>query len=401
MQPVDHPLAPEEVMAYLDGELPAERAARAAAHLDECAECRALADGLRGVSQALPAWEVASSDERVAKGVMDALTQTPQMPPPAVVKARRKFFGLPWWWGFAGALALVPVFVVVTWYQAQRDISSERSTGLGSVAGLSRMYRIVADTRAASAPATAPTVFQAPEEPPAPNAPAASAPMIARTAQIQLTTRDFDRIRARLEDILKRHGGYFGELGIASPTGSGRTLSGKLLIPAGQLDSAMSEIRQLGHVDSESQSGEEVTAAFADLEARLANSRHTEQRIVDLLRERTGKLSDVLDAERELGRVRGEIEQMEAERKALLKRVDYATLTLNVNEEYKAQLHVDGSPFTQFRNAAVDGFRSAAGSLVAIALFLLSDGPVLLLWAAILFFPARLAWRRWHARRRA
>ena len=126
----------------------------------------------------------------------------------------------------------------------------------------------------------------------------------------------------------------------------------------------MSEIRPLGHVDSESQSGEEVTAAFTDLEARLANSRHTEQRIVDLLRERTGKLSDVLEAERELDRVRGEIEQMEAQRKGLLKRVDYATLTLNVNEEYKAQLHADGSPSTQFRNAAVDGFRSAAGSLV-------------------------------------
>ena len=112
-------------------------------------------------------------------------------------------------------------------------------------------------------------------------------------------------------------------------------------------------------------------------------------------------LAEVLEAERELSRVRGEIERMEAQRKGLLQRVDYATLTLTVNEEYKAQLHADGSVSTRFSNAAVDGFRGVEGSVVGVALFLLSDGPVLLLWAAVLFFPARFAWRRWQARRRA
>jgi hypothetical protein len=384
MQPVNHPLAPEEVMAYLDGELPAAQAVDAAAHLRECAECRELADGLRSVSQALPAWEVEAPDERVAKGVMDALTAHPLTPAP------RRWFGLPpWAWGLAsaGVAVLLVAGVGLRWYGARQVAMVEPGNdGLGSVSGAR-----------ASEPRLPASEYYRPAAP----APVPTGPMIARTAHLQLTTRDFDHIRARLDDILQRHGGYFGELGITSPTDSGRTLSGKLQVPAAQLDAAMSEIRKLGHVDSESQSGEEVTAAFTDLEARLANSRHTEQRIVDLLRERTGKLSDVLEAERELGRVRGEIEEMEAQRKALLKRVYYSTLTLDVNEEYKAQLHVDTGASTQFRNAAVDGFRAAEGSVMGLALFLLSDGPVLLLWAAVLFFPARFAWRRWRARRRA
>jgi hypothetical protein len=363
MQSVDHPLAPEELMAYLDGELPAGQAVGAAAHLEQCAECRELADGLRSVSQALSAWEVEAADERVAQGVLEALA-------PVVAKVRLKWFGLPRWaWGLASGLAVVLAFVSFGRYQARKAPMAERAIGVGTTA---------VDL-----------------------APAPNAPMIARTAQLQLTTRDFDRVRARLDDILKRHQGYFGELSVANPTDAGRTLSGKLQIPAGQLDAAMSEIKQLGHVDSESQSGEEVTQTYTDLEARLANSRHTEQRMVDLLRERTGNLSDVLEAERELGRVRGEIERMEAEKKALLKRVDYATLSLTVNEEYQAQFHSSGGLSTQFRNAAVDGLRGITGSVVGIALFLLSDGPVLLLWAAILFFPARFAWRRWQARRRA
>jgi hypothetical protein len=53
---------------------------------------------------------------------------------------------------------------------------------------------------------------------------------------------------------------------------------------------------------------------------------------------------------------------------------------------------------TKFRNATVDGFRSMAGSVVSVLLFLLSSGPVILLWIAILFFPVRWAWRRWKSR---
>jgi anti-sigma factor RsiW len=388
MQTVNHPLAPEELMAYLDGELPAGQAVGAAAHLEKCAECRELADGLRGVSQALPAWEVEAAGERVAQSVMEAL----RVPVPAVAKAPRKWFGVPRWaWGLASAGAVV----VVLGLGMRPSLNTRRQSGAMSPQATAADYgtRLKAVfTKESQRPSG--VVYDTETN-------VALAPMIARTAQLQLTTRDFDHIRARLDDILKRHSGYIGELNVANPTDAGRTLSGKLQVPASQLDAAMSEIKPLGRVDSESQSGEEVTASYTDLEARLANSRRTEQRIVDLLRERTGKLSDVLDAERELGRVRGEIEQMEAQRTGLLKRVDFATLTLTVNEEYQAQIHAAGGLSTQFRNAAVDGFRGMAGSVVGVALFLLSSGPVLLLWAAILFFPARFAWRRWQDRRAA
>ena len=39
------------------------------------------------------------------------------------------------------------------------------------------------------------------------------------------------------------------------------------------------------------------------------------------------------------------------------------------------------------------GYRSTVESMIAAIAFLLANGPVLLVWAAILFFPARLLWR--------
>ena len=157
----------------------------------------------------------------------------------------------------------------------------------------------------------------------------------------------------------------------------------------------MAELKKLGRVEDESQGGEEVTQQYVDLQARLANGKHTEQRLTEILRTRTGKLQDVLKVELEIDRVRGEIEQMQAEKKEPSKRVAFATLNTTIKEEYQAKLQgAPPSTGSRFRNAAVDGYNTVIEGLIGVALFLLSAGPSLLLWAAILFFPARWAWKK-------
>ena len=96
-------------------------------------------------------------------------------------------------------------------------------------------------------------------------------PMIARVAGITLTTKEFDKTRSSLEEILKRHSGYMGELKVSAPADAGRSLTATLRIPAQQLDAAMAELKKLGRVEDESQGGEEVTQQYVDLQARLAN----------------------------------------------------------------------------------------------------------------------------------
>jgi hypothetical protein len=154
-------------------------------------------------------------------------------------------------------------------------------------------------------------------------------------------------------------------------------------------------LKVLGRVEGESQGGEEVTQQYVDLQARLANAKHMEQRLTDMLRQRTGKLSDVLAVEVQIGRVRGEIERMQAEKKELTKQVQFASLNATVKEDYKAPMQMaPPSTSNRFRNAAIDGYKSVVEGFVDVLLFLLSAGPSLLVWAAILFFPALWAWRK-------
>lgn len=223
--------------------------------------------------------------------------------------------------------------------------------------------------------------------------------MIVRTASLTLLTKDFDKTRAALEEVVRRHRGYSAQLTAGSESGSARTLSATFRVPADQLDAAISEIKQLAHVERESQGGEEVTEQYVDLTARLSNARRTEQTLLEVLEKRTGRLTDVLAVEQELARVREEIERMEAELKNLQNRVSFATLQVELREEYKEQLEITPSLGRRLGNAVVEGFRAAADSLVGVVLFLLSVGPFLLLWALILFCPARYVWRRVRAAR--
>ncbi len=135
-----------------------------------------------------------------------------------------------------------------------------------------------------------------------------------------------------------------------------------------------------------------------DLKARLENSRHTEKRLTELLAKRADKLKDVLDVERELASTREEIERMDSEQRGMQQRVDYASIELNLREEYKPALNL-GPPSagTRMRNALVDGYHSAAENALGLVLFLLQDGPSLLFWSLLLFFPARWTWRKLRA----
>jgi len=222
--------------------------------------------------------------------------------------------------------------------------------------------------------------------------------MIVRTASLTLVTKEFEKTRTAVETIVTQHHGYVAQLTASAQTGAGRALTATLRVPFDQLDSVLAELKKLGRVEQESQGGQEVTQQYVDLNARLKNARTTEQRLIDVLRERTGKVKDILAVEEEIARVRGEIEQMEAESKSLEHQVRYATLQLKLSEDYKAEIEVaPPSTGTRLQNSLVDGYRSAVDSALGVVQVFLSYGPALLLWFLLLFWPARMAWRRLRA----
>jgi len=398
-----HPIEQEEVMAHLDGELPEDRVAVVAAHLDSCVECQKLAADLKNISHSLQTWQV----EPPGAGLFLPVASEAGL---KLEPVRRSWFeSYLISWGVPAAVFMIIVVgtirligtnantVFMQEAQSIAPVAEKQTKQFDRLEQFSKLQKPPALRHEAVGGGFGPTASVLPATPSSEErgGTSVSAPMIVRTAELGITVQDLEKARTHLDQILAQHRGYLGGLQISTPSNQGRVLNGVLRIPVGQMDSALAALKNLGHVDSESQKGEEVTAQYIDLQARLANARHTEQRLTEVLQQRTGKLSDVLAVETEIARVRGEIESMEAERKSLATQVAFATLNVTLSEDYKPQLQtVPPSTFRQFRNSAVEGYQTMAAGAISLLNAVLFFGPSLLLWAAVAFFPARYAWRR-------
>jgi hypothetical protein len=408
-----HLVAPEEVMARLDGELSADHARSVSAHLEECAECREVGDSLRGTSQSLSSWTVPQApispgfEGRLAETVRRALSDWRSM------NAMRfgMFFRHHWLLtGMASVVAAIVLTLSTTSFLRPRnmpvDLARTDNAGVRGTIG-----KLLPPARPLGAPRTFDEFQQGDKTSSTVDGQLTSdqqvtefsreakvfaGPMIARTVSLSILVKDFEKSRASLDAVVARHHGYAAGLTASTQQNFARSLQASLRIPAGELTAAAAELKSLGRVENETQNGEEVTQQHADLVARLKNSRETEQRLQAILLQRTGKISDVLAVEQEIARVRGEIEQMEAEQKSLEHRVDFATVDLRLAEEYKAQLNSPSpSISTRLHNALVTGYRAAVETVVGIILFFAEVGPSLLVWLIFLFPIAWLLWRRW------
>ena len=120
---------------------------------------------------------------------------------------------------------------------------------------------------------------------------------------------------------MARYHGYSARESVSTPKYGSHSVQASVRVPASELTSAAAEIARLGRVVNESQTGEEVSQQHMDLVARLKTARETEARFQAILQQRTGKVSDVLEVEQNIARLREEIEAMEAEQKGLEHRV--------------------------------------------------------------------------------
>ncbi len=216
-------------------------------------------------------------------------------------------------------------------------------------------------------------------------------PMIAHAAELAVATKEFAHSRSTLEEILERHHGYAAKLRmVGQPAAS--TLTATLRVPSSEFASAVTDLKTLGNVEREEQTADEITQQRADLEARLVNAQNTLARLQEILA-KGGKIHNLLEVQRQLAGVSAEVARLEAERASTEHRVIFAQVLLSLREELKPPAE---SVAAEFRAAAMAGLSDALSSLSAIVLFVISRGPITILWVVLVFFPGRWMWRKWH-----
>jgi len=162
----------------------------------------------------------------------------------------------------------------------------------------------------------------------------------------------------------------FAELNTSGQSNTARTLTASVRVPASQLDSTLPSCEKLGELDEEKQGGEEVSRQYVDLKARLENGHNTEKSLTELLAKRTDRLKDVLGCRNASSPAHGEeVERMEAEQRNLQQLVNYASIEVNLREEYKPAWNLaPPAAGTRMRNALVDGYHAVVENGLALVL---------------------------------
>lgn len=218
-------------------------------------------------------------------------------------------------------------------------------------------------------------------------------PMIIRTGTANVQVDSLDRGIAQVRALAARVGGIIGNTSISGGTEQERHASIELRVPSQNFDAALTGLKPIGRVQNVNVTAQDVGEEYADVTARVANARRLEARLLDLLDRRTGRLEEILNLEREVARVREEIERYEGRLRYLRTRASISTLTITLHEPNA----VIGTPRGErpIRDAFGIAWRNFVGLIAGL---IAATG--LLIPLGIVLYGAWRAWR-WVRRREA
>jgi hypothetical protein len=224
---------------------------------------------------------------------------------------------------------------------------------------------------------------------------ALAARRLIRSGDIGVEIPSYEQGARRVEEIATSLGGFVADVRATNAAAERASGTMTLRVPSERFSDAFRRLSALGKVRNREIRTADVTKEYLDLETRLRVKRDAESRMREVLRNRPAKLSDIVEAERELTRIVEEIETMEAQRLLYDRQIALADIHLNLFEPEAPKPAVEApsilAPIGQaLRESGVRLAESVAGLITAIAVAL----PWVAIAALLVFVIRRLRARR-------
>ena len=157
--------------------------------------------------------------------------------------------------------------------------------------------------------------------------------LLIRTVMITAETTNYNQVAADLESRVRECGGYI-EYSSMRGTGNNKDLrsgSYTVRVPADKLDSLIDAVGSSCTVTSSNENTTDVTLEYVDTKARIESLRVEYDQLLTLLAQ-AEDLDTIIVLQNRLTDVRYQIESAESRVRVLENQVQYATLTLTLNE---------------------------------------------------------------------
>jgi len=214
-----------------------------------------------------------------------------------------------------------------------------------------------------------------------------------RTGTVRMEVEDVQTGQDRVALLAMSAGGFVAGNKLWGTPREGYQAVIVIRVPNERLDQVVQELRKIGKVSSIDIQSQDVSQEYVDLEARLRTKRQEEAILLDLMGRR-GNLGDILSVERELARVRGEIEQAQGRLNYLENMVALSTLTVEMTQKPKPEEAPEVA--WKLADTAKGAWRAAmkaASALVRAGLWVIITGivwiPIIVVLTLAVWLPVR------------
>ena len=238
------------------------------------------------------------------------------------------------------------------------------------------------------------TVAKSPEFPESPGESSSydAGQKLIKDARLDFTVVNYDNAYDRVSNIAAGAGGYVSDSKESVYKTKDYTRKGGYIIiriPAEKFNSAVLQIKEVGELTNKEITVQDVTQEYLDLSARLKNAIAEEEGFLKIMENAT-TVEDMLMVEKEIGRVRGNIEQMQGQINYMNNRINLATIHVNMQEPIKEEPYTPPARKWGIREAvdtAFDGFLSTTRGIIIISGVLL---PILIVFIFSYFIYKKL-----------
>jgi hypothetical protein len=153
-------------------------------------------------------------------------------------------------------------------------------------------------------------------------------------ADLRLIVKDLEQSVQELKQLLKDHDAFIGSSETGSSSGAPREAIWRVRVPAERFDWFVDGVTRLGVAEKNRTDSQDVTEEYYDLVDRIKNKKMEQETLRGYLQDKkaTSKLEDILTIEKELSRVRGELDAMEGRLRRLKDLAALATVTITMRE---------------------------------------------------------------------
>lgn len=215
-------------------------------------------------------------------------------------------------------------------------------------------------------------------------APAEKNEKIIKTVELWVETKEYDAYISSLTASVSTLGGYVetSSADFGNGYSSNRYATYTVRIPADKLSSFISSAGENGTITNKTESQQNVTLEYVDLESRIEAYKTEKQTLTNLL-EKAASLENVLAIQERLSEVNYQIESYTSKLKVLENRVSYSTVTLRINEVERVT-EAEPTVWSRIKNEFADNLDGLVDWFKDLVVSVIGGIPVILPAAAVI-----------------